>query len=139
MHLDFVATNEAEFAVADKETRKSLLPAFLPMAYIEQPLTRIQAYKKLSGVNSPQELDLLRKAWRDRFGVLPKAVEHLLLMAEIKLAASSRKIVKLEVKEGKLILTRGGDFILINGKFPRLVSGRPVAMLNELAGLIKNF
>jgi transcription-repair coupling factor (superfamily II helicase) len=151
VHLDFVATNEAEYLMTNDETRmtkearstnpevRHLAPAFLPVSYIEQPQTRIQAYKKLSEINNQQQLDQLRKAWRDRFGPLPEAVGHLLLLTEMKLAASSRKITKLEVKERKLMLTRGGDYVLINGKFPRLSSESPVEQLHELVALIKSF
>ena len=135
-HLDFVATNEAEYLMNKSD---ELAPAFLPVSYIEQPQTRIQAYKKLAEAGSQQQIDQLRKAWRDRFGPLPAAVENLLLLSEMKLAAASRKIAKLEVKERKLMLTRGGDFVLIGGKFPRLSSESAEGRLRELAGLIKGF
>ncbi len=142
LRLDFIATNEAEYLMTNDATddmQTQLAPAFLPVSYIQQPQTRIQAYKKLSEINNQQQLDQLRKAWRDRFGVFPKAVEHLLLLAEVKLMAAARKITKLEVKERKLMLTRGGDFVLINGKFPRLSQESPLGQLHELAALIKNF
>ncbi|MGB8355758.1 MAG: transcription-repair coupling factor [Chthoniobacteraceae bacterium] len=144
LRLDFIATNEAEFlmtndATDDKGASRSFAPAFLPVGYIEQPQTRIQAYRKLAEVNSPPQLEQLRKAWRDRFGVPPKAVENLLIMSEIKLLAAARKVTKLEVKENKLMLTRGGDFVLIGGKFPRLVEKKPERQLHELAALIKSF
>ena len=144
LRLDFIATNEAEYlmtndATDDKGQSHSFAPAFLPVSYIEQPQTRIQAYRKLAEVNSPQQLEQLRKAWRDRFGVPPKAVEHLLLLSEIKLLAAARKIAKLEVKENKLMLTRGGDFVLIGGRFPRLTEKSPTGQLYELVALIKSF
>ncbi len=140
LRLDFVVTNEAEFASAERGVRNAeCAPAFLPTNYIAQPQTRIQAYRKLAEVGSQAQLDQLRKAWRDRFGPLPEAVEHLLVMAEIKVAASARKIAKLEVKESKLMLTRGGDFVLIGGKFPRLTADSPAKQLRELSALIKSF
>ena len=137
VHLDFVATNEAEYLMTNYATHPA--PAFLPVSYIEQPRTRIQAYKKLSEAGSQQQLDQLRKAWRDRFGPLPPGVENLLVLTEMKLNAAARKITKLEVKERKLMLTRGGDYVLINGKFPRLSKESPVEQLHELNALIGNF
>ena len=156
LHLDFIATNEADFVMAkpappgevsapDIHQSSSDIrhfppaPAFLPVSYIENPQTRIQAYRSLAGIGTQQQLDQLRKAWRDRFGVLPAAVENLLLHAEIKLAAAVRKVTKLEVKDGKIMLTRGGDYVLINGKFPRLTAETPTMRLHELAALIKSF
>jgi len=132
LRLDFVSTNEAE-AGADKA------PAFLPASYITQARTRIQAYRKLAEVASPEELEQLSRAWRDRFGPPPEPVENLLLMAGIKLAAAQRKITALETREKKVIMTRGGDMILLGGKFPRLTSGLPKLELRELSALIKTF
>jgi transcription-repair coupling factor (superfamily II helicase) len=117
--------------------RHSVAPAFLPVAYITEPQTRIQAYRRLAEVTTQEQLDALRKAWRDRFGPLPDAVENLLVMTEIKLAATARKVTRVEVRESKLMLTRGGDFLLIGGKFPRLTSDLPNLQLREVLALIK--
>ncbi len=162
LRLDFVATNEAEFLNADcglriaesgdfagearvekqsaiRNPQSAIAPAFLPAAYISEPRTRIQAYRKLSEVSSNEQLDQLRKSWRDRFGPVPETVENLLVMTAIKLAAAARKFVVVEVREGKLMLTRGGDYILINGKFPRLTSKTAPLRLRELLALIVSF
>jgi transcription-repair coupling factor (superfamily II helicase) len=136
VQLDFVATNEAEYLLENDTGRT---PAFLPVSYIEQPQTRIQAYRKLSETGTQEQLDQLRKTWRDRFGPLPASADHLLVLTEIKLAAAARKIPKIEVRDEKLMITRGGDFVLINGKFPRLTSGKPEEKLRELVALIRNF
>ncbi len=59
-----------------------------------------------------------------------RRAENLLLMTEIKLAASARKITQVEAREGKLILTRSGDYVQIGGKFPasrRARAGRAAA------------
>jgi transcription-repair coupling factor (superfamily II helicase) len=111
-------------------------PAYLPAVYIPAAPTRIQAYRKLAEVNTQEQLDALRKAWRDRFGPLPDEAAHLLLLTAIKLAAAARKIARVEVREGKLMLTRGGDYILIGGKFPRLAAPTPAARLAETLSLI---
>jgi transcription-repair coupling factor (superfamily II helicase) len=47
-----------------------------------------------------------------------------LLLTEIKLAAAKSGINRVEVRERKLMLTRRGDFILVAGKFPRLVAAK---------------
>ena len=54
----------------------------------------------------------------------PPAVDNLLLLSEIKLSAARARVSRVEVREGKLMLSRRGDFILVGGKFPRLTSGR---------------
>ena len=88
VRLDFVLTNEAEYVqAADAE----VTGAFLPAAYISEPKTRIQSYRALAEVAGIEQLDKVRKSWRDRFGPLPEPVENLLMMSEIKLAAAARK------------------------------------------------
>jgi transcription-repair coupling factor (superfamily II helicase) len=129
VRCDFVAVNEAEYLRNPAE----LVPAFIPADYMPQPQMRIQAYKKLAQVTSKDQLDQLGKEWRDRYGPHPPAVRNLLLLNEIKLAAARRKIVRVEVKENKIMLTRGGDYILIGNRFPRLTS---VDRQNSLADLL---
>jgi transcription-repair coupling factor (superfamily II helicase) len=134
VRFDFVITNEAEYLQAGAE---GVTGAFLPAAYISEPKMRIQAYRALAEVASPDQLEKVRKSWRDRFGPLPAAVENLLILSEIKLAAAARKIAKVEVKERKLMLTRGGDYILVAGKFPRLQAEEPGERLRETLDLIR--
>jgi transcription-repair coupling factor (superfamily II helicase) len=61
----------------------------------------------------------------------------LFLLAEIKLVAAKTGISRVEVKERKLMLTRRGEFILVDGKFPRLVAHLP--HLREVLELTKKF
>ena len=84
-----------------------------------------------------KQLDALRKVWRDRFGKLPPAAENLIVLSEIKLAAAARKITAVDVRDGKLMLTRSGDFILIDGKFPRLTADDPAARLREMLAMLR--
>ncbi len=113
-------------------------PAFLPAAYIAESQPRIQAYRRLAEVTAQEQLDALRKIWRDRFGPLPEAAENLLAMTEIKLTAAARKITIVEAREGKLMLTRGGDYILIDGKFPRLTAPEPTPRLREMLAMLRS-
>ncbi len=117
VRLDFVATNEAEFAQAGPETR---VPAFIPTSYIGDTTLRIQAYRNLAQISTREQWDRLRKEWRDRFGKFPTAVDNLLVLTDIRLSAAKAGVTRVEVREGKLMLTRHGDFILVGGKFPRI-------------------
>ncbi len=134
VRLDFVATNEAEFAQLGPDER---VPAFIPTAYIAETTLRIQAYRNLAQINTREQLDKLRKEWRDRFGKMPPAVDNLLTLTEIKLAAARAAVARVEVRESKLMLTRRGDFILVGGKFPRLSSGGIDRHLGEVLELTR--
>jgi transcription-repair coupling factor (superfamily II helicase) len=134
LRLDFVATNEAEFVKAGPETR---VPAFIPTSYVTDATLRIQAYRHLAEVTTREQLDRLRKDWRDRFGKFPDAVDNLLVLSEIKLSAARAGLTRVEVREAKLMLTRRGDFILVGGKFPRISTDRIERQLGEVLELTR--
>jgi transcription-repair coupling factor (superfamily II helicase) len=134
LRIDFVATNEAEFARAGAAQP---VPGFVPANYISDTALRIKAYRQIAQISAADQLEQLRKEWRDRFGKFPDAVDNLFLLTEIKLAAAKAGITRVEVKERKLMLTRRGDFILVDGKFPRLVAN--TTHLGEVLELIRKF
>jgi transcription-repair coupling factor (superfamily II helicase) len=148
LRLDFVATNEAEFVQTrsgGSQTAEAIgkspflerLPAFIPISFIGESTLRIQAYRRVAEIVTRDQMERLEREWRDRFGQFPPAVDNLFLLTEIKLAAAEAGISRVEVREDKLMLTRRGDFILVGGKFPRLVADRIEQRLREIQELIK--
>ena len=134
LRLDFVATNEAEFVPLGREAR---MPAFIPASFVGDTTLRIQAYRHIAEITTREQLERLGRDWRDRFGPFPPAVDNLFLLTEIKLAAADASISRVEARERKLMLTRRRDFILVGGKFPRLVASRIEQRLREILELIK--
>jgi transcription-repair coupling factor (superfamily II helicase) len=143
LQLDFVVTNEAEFvgppkvAVREPDSFPHKIPAFIPVTYVNDPALRIRAYRDVAEITSRAQLDRLRREWRDRFGPFPPAADNLFALIEIKLAAAESGVTRVEVRERKLMLTRQGDFILVAGKFPRLVATKTEQRLGEIVELIK--
>ncbi|PYJ18614.1 MAG: transcription-repair coupling factor, partial [Verrucomicrobia bacterium] len=145
LRLDFVATNEAEFvappkvarAVGEADSLPYKIPAFIPITYISEPALRIRAYRDIAEITSPGQLYRLRRDWRDRFGSFPLGVDNLFALIEIKLAAAGSGVSRVEVRDRKLMLTRHGDFILVAGKFPRLVASKIEQQLGEVLQLIE--
>jgi transcription-repair coupling factor (superfamily II helicase) len=152
VRLDFVVTNEAEFIApptrpngfpapnafgVGKASLPERIPAFIPVAYVSDPPMRIRSYREIAEITSREQLERLRRDWRDRFGPFPRAVDNLFLLVEIKLAAAESGVSRVEVRERKVMLTRHGDFILVAGKFPRLVGSKIDQHLPEIVELIK--
>jgi transcription-repair coupling factor (superfamily II helicase) len=149
LKLDFVATNEAEFVQqpVDVERQSAAafgktpfierIPAFIPITYVSDPSLRIRAYRDVAEVTTHEQLRRLGCDWRDRFGPFPAAVDNLFGLIEIKLAAAKSGINRVEARERKLMLTRRGDFILVAGKFPRLVGAKIEQHLGEILELIE--
>jgi transcription-repair coupling factor (superfamily II helicase) len=151
VRLDFVATNQAEFVqqtesgftaaagILGKAPPLERLPAFVPPGYISDTALRIKAYRELSAITTADQLEQVRREWRDRFGAFPAALDNLFLLTEIKLAAAKAGIRRVEVRNRKLMLTRRGDFILVDGKFPRLVADTIQHRLREVLELTRKF
>jgi transcription-repair coupling factor (superfamily II helicase) len=145
VRLDFVVTNEAEFiappksavAAGEADSLPYKVPAFIPVAYVSDPATRIRAYREIAEIISRDQLARLHRDWRDRFGPFPPAIDNLFALIEIKLAAAESGVNRAEVRERKVMLTRHGDFILVAGKFPRLVGSKIDQHLPEIVELIK--
>jgi transcription-repair coupling factor (superfamily II helicase) len=138
VRLDFVAMNEAESSKSSVlHPAEVRIPAFIPIAYVSDSALRIKAYRGIAEITTLDQLNQLKRDWRDRFGAFPPAVDNLLLLGKIKIAAAEAGITRVEVKEGKVMLTRRGDFILVGGKFPRLVANSIESYLGELLELLR--
>ncbi|APT18226.1 transcription-repair coupling factor [Amylolactobacillus amylotrophicus DSM 20534] len=68
------------------------LEAYIPDNYIDDQRQKIEFYKKIKQVTTNEELEQIEDELIDRFGDYPSAVEHLLLVARIKLAADFAQV-----------------------------------------------
>ncbi len=132
LRFDFLKTDEAEFLGAD-----NVAGAFIPAAYISESRLRIEACRRVAEASSREEIHALLAVWKDRFGKVPPVAENALLLAAIRLEASRRRIPVVEVRGEKLMLTRGGSYILIGGRFPRLTASDPDSRLREILTLLE--
>ncbi|MBU6302488.1 MAG: transcription-repair coupling factor [Verrucomicrobia bacterium] len=134
INIDFLCTSESEFARAPQ----GKLPAFLPVGYMTDPKHRITGYRELAEVATLAELHTIARHWQDRFGRRPEETENLLRATELKLRCAHKQVSICEIKEDKLILTRNGRGIQIEGKYPRLESKTPKDRLLEALDLVKS-
>lgn len=112
--------------------------AWLPLSYIPDSRQRIEVYRKLADASDPADLERLAGELRDRFGPPPRAAELLLELTGLKLLAAARGVAALESKEGKLMLTRQGDFVMAHGKFPRLTGRTAEECLGQIRKVLMN-
>ncbi len=111
-------------------------PAYVPMAYVSDSRQRIDIYRRLAQSTQSSDLDKLSQELRDRFGPLPDSMRLLLLVQELKILAASKKIEALETRNGKLMLSRRGDYVLLGGLFPRLTRKTAEARLKEIKKML---
>lgn len=134
LRADFLVMTEAMMLQADK----GATPAFLPSTFIEDAKLRITAYRQLGEIMTRRELDELEAQWRDQFGdKLPHAVTNLLTCAGIRLAAAHAGVSEVEIRERKLMLTRNGKHVMVDGKFPRLTAKEGHKQLVEALTMLR--
>ena len=113
------------------------VPAYLPFGYIPDTRQRIIIYRKLAQLSNSDELNQLKSEIRDRFGSMPKPVERLLRVAELKVLAAPKNVTSIETRDDKLMFTRNGSLITLGGKYPRLAKRTPDGRLGEMKMLLK--
>lgn len=135
---DFVVMTETSWL--RQEDSASFLPAFLPSDWLSDTRLRIAAYRELAEAETLANVEALQASWIDRHGRLPRAAENLLEIARIKALAANENISGVELHGQRLMLSRNGDYILLEGRrFPRLKSAAPAAKLRETRTLLATF
>jgi transcription-repair coupling factor (superfamily II helicase) len=128
---------EPQSEIANRQSPIAKSAAGIPSNYVADPRQRVEVYRKLAEATDDESLERLKAELRDRFGPLPPPVELLLQVAGLKLAAHARGIATLETKGDKLMLTRHGDFVMVDGKFPRLTKTTARGRLGEIKRLLQ--
>jgi transcription-repair coupling factor (superfamily II helicase) len=78
------------------------LPAFIPGEYISDPDEKLDAYRRLAGVTTAEELNELDAEFRDRFGALPPEAEHLFELKRLRLTGRDAGASRLRVGKDRL-------------------------------------
>lgn len=109
----------------------------LPPEYIEDEPTRINLYRRLQALSTPEEVRTFGEELRDRFGPLPTAVQRLLQYHRIKCLAASADFFRLETANGRLFLeSPRGLWRNDDGDIPRLPEDSPAAQLDAIEKLV---
>ena len=120
---------------ADENTCE-VAPAYIPVDYIPLSRQRIDVYRRLAQADGREMVRVLGEELRDRFGKLPPAMEHLLLVGELKVIASGKGVDSIVADRDRLKLRRAGDYISLGGKFPRLTKKKAGPRLREVKKLL---
>ncbi len=136
--LDFLAMTPSECGVRNaecgmaKEAELMREPCFLPHNYIGDGRQRIEMYRRLAQAAALEELGVLRRELRDRFGPLPESAELLLQLAAVKLTAGELGVTMIETRGEKIMLSCGNDLVQFGGRFPRLTGTTAKAKLADI-------
>jgi transcription-repair coupling factor (superfamily II helicase) len=131
VRLDFVAFSPEELA-GPADSSPVRCGAFLSARWLPEAKLRMEAHRAVASAADGADLDRLEASWRDRFGEPPVEARNLLLIERIRRRAGSLGITRVETRGERLMLTRGGDFLLLGHRFPRLTATRPDSKLSEI-------
>ena len=79
--------------------------ALLPDDYVPEVNQRLALYKRLAEIEGADEVDAMRAELADRFGPPPDAVETLLDVVRIKIAARPLGVERVEARGGRAVFT----------------------------------
>jgi transcription-repair coupling factor (superfamily II helicase) len=78
---------------------------YIPRSYVPDMRLKIDLYRRLARVSSPTELADFTSELSDRFGQPPPPMEHLLSLAEIRLAAHHWQIDTIHIEAPYMVFT----------------------------------
>lgn len=80
------------------------IDAYIPASYIKNEYQKLDIYKRISGIESQDEYMDMQDELIDRFGDIPKPVENLLLIAQMKAMAHQAGVTEVGVNRQEITL-----------------------------------
>ena len=129
--------------------------AYLPRTYVPDMRLKIDLYRRLARVATPSELADFRAELIDRFGPPPPTAEHLLEVAEIRIAAHRWRIDTIHLEEPYMVFTyqsarliqklassSGGRLRVVDGRSAYLpldhADRQPKSLIQEAKSLLQS-
>jgi transcription-repair coupling factor (superfamily II helicase) len=82
------------------------LEAYIPENYIADTDTRLNIYKRLAISSNIEQLEVMRRDLKDRFGTLPDELSHLLFVIKIKILATKAGLGSISHEDGSIVLRK---------------------------------
>ena len=80
------------------------IDAYIPPSYIRNEYQKLDVYKRISGIETQDDYMDMQDELIDRFGELPRAVENLLLIAQLKAMAHKAGVTELDINRQEIKL-----------------------------------
>lgn len=103
----------------------------IPENYIEDENQRIATYQRLGKVRDTEEISMLAKELRDRFGVVPPEVEQLLAIIQVKIHAAERGVERIRQIGNTFIIEKKN-----RKQEVRISATHPLKILQELEKVV---
>ncbi len=80
------------------------IDAYIPPSYIRNEYQKLDVYKRISGIETQDDYMDMQDELMDRFGELPKPVENLLLIAQLKAMAHRAGVTELAINRQEITI-----------------------------------
>ena len=80
------------------------IDAFIPDGYIKNEYLKLDVYKRISAIETDDEYMDMQDELIDRFGEIPRSVENLLKIADLKALAHQAGVVEVDVKKQDIMI-----------------------------------
>ncbi|MCM1409405.1 MAG: transcription-repair coupling factor [Lachnospiraceae bacterium] len=95
--------------------------AYIPDTYIVNEVQKLDIYKRIAGIENSRERDDMRDELLDRFGEIPRAVDDLLRIALIRVAAHGLYMTEIKGKNERIAFTFRPDAAIDPAGIPELL------------------
>jgi len=96
--------------------------AVVPASYVPGENQRITLYRRLAAVDSAEELEALQEEMADRYGQMPKPVENLIRIADLKMKAVDAGVEDVSTQNGRIVV-RLSDAASLSPRSQRVLEG----------------
>jgi transcription-repair coupling factor (superfamily II helicase) len=103
---------------------------FIPTSYIESERLRVEMYKRLSSVRTEEELQELREEMHDRFGSLPRELDELYIIVQLRILCRSAGVKAVRERENELVLTFEKSRVDIIGLLQKINQNRKMFLIS---------
>ena len=83
--------------------------AYVPSEYVDDEGTKMELYERMSVLSHPQQINVLQKELRDRFGPPPPPLQSLLQLVRLRLLAEQMHIRQVRLEDNLLIFSWEGE------------------------------
>ncbi|MDH3982426.1 MAG: helicase-related protein, partial [Kiritimatiellaceae bacterium] len=111
--------------------------AFIPYEYIEDENLRLRLYQRISALATKQEIILMKREIKDRFGKLPQEVQRLMLIAELRIVAADHGLKSVIVRNDQIMMSKEKQYKTFGGRHPVLNRDKTTPMLKEIIQLVQ--
>lgn len=114
------------------------VPAGFPPEYITDEGVRVECYKTLNAFTELRQIEDYGLELIDRFGSLPLAAENVLQLARLRILARQLKVIRLTVREGRLVMETAQGLFRLNRQVPQLQAVDGIGQLQEIQAFMQH-